>query len=117
MGGRHVSTYQPSWPSLIQSERQHKSATERLRRLLKDFMASGEHSGRGGRPSNPASSRSWAMRFMAMNAVLPIWEGLRLIKDEVTNADKGQIQVTAVCLHNFKVLRPAGFVRTKLKLS
>ena len=46
-----------------------------------------------------------------------MWEGLRLIRDEVTNADKGQMQVTAVVLHNFKILRAAGFVRTKLKLT
>ena len=52
-----------------------------------------------------------------MNAVAPVWEGLRLIRDEVTQAAAGQIQVTAVALYNFKVLRPEGFVRTKIKVA
>ena len=39
------------------------------------------------------------------------------IRDEVTNAAKGQVQVTALGLYNFKVLRSAAYVRTKLKVS
>ena len=39
------------------------------------------------------------------NAVCPVWEGLRLIRDEVTQAASGLVQVTAVALHNFKVVR------------
>ena len=107
-----VSTY-AKLASLIQSN-DSTSVTERLRRLLRDFMASA---------NLPAVSSTIQSGIIAklgadsgMNAVAPIWEGLRLIRDEVTNADKGQIQVTAVALHNFKVLRADGFVRTKLKL-
>ena len=100
---------------LIQSN-DSVSATERLRRLLRDFMASA---------NVPAASDNIQSGILAklgaadagMNAVAPIWEGLRLIRDEVTNAAEGQIQVTAVALHNFKVLRPAGFVRTKFKIA
>ena len=51
------------------------------------------------------------------NAVCPIWEGLKLIRDEITNSDSGKVQITAVAFHNFKVIRPAGYVRTKLKLA
>ena len=91
------------------------SATERLRRILRDFMASA---------NIPAASSNVQSGILAklgaesgMSAVCAVWEGLKLIRDEVTNADKGQIQVTAVALHNFKVLRPSAFVRTKLKLA
>ena len=109
-----VETY-AKLASLIQSN-DSVSATERLRRLLRDFMASANI------PAVASTIQSGIIAKLGaadagMNAVAPIWEGLRLVRDEVTNADKGQIQVTAVCLHNFKVLRPAGFVRTKLKLS
>ena len=109
-----VATY-AKLASLIQAN-DSVSATERLRRLLADFMASANI------PAVASTIQSGILAKLGaadsgMNAVAPIWEGLRLVRDEVTNADKGQIQVTAVALHNFKVLRPAGFVRTKLKLS
>ena len=100
--------------SLIQSN-DSTSATERLRRILRDFMASANI------PDAASNVQSGILAKMGaadgMNAVCPVWEGLKLIRDEVTNSDKGQVQVTAVALHNFKVLRPAGFVRTKLKLA
>ena len=100
--------------ALIQSN-DSTSATERLRRLLRDFMAS----------SNVPAVASTIQQGiiakmggdMAMNSVCPIWEGVRLIRDEVTSAAEGLINVTAVALHNFAVLRPDGYVRTKLKLS
>ena len=100
---------------LIQSN-DSVSATERLRRLLADFMASANV------PAAASNVQSGILAKLGaadagMNAVAPIWEGLRLVRDEVTNAAEGKIAVTAVALHNFKVLRPAGFVRTKLKLS
>ena len=108
-----VASYQ-KLAALIQSN-DSTSATERLRRLLKDFMASA---------NIPAAASDIQQGIIAklgmmdsINAVCPIWEGLKLIRDEVTNAAKGQIQVTAVALHNFAVLRADGFVRTKLKLA
>ena len=100
--------------SLIQAN-DSTSATERLRRILRDFMASANV------PAADDNVQSGILAKMGaadgMNAVCAVWEGLKLIRDEVTNADKGQVQVTAVALHNFKVLRPAGFVRTKVKIA
>ena len=91
------------------------SATERLRRVLRDFMASA---------NIPAAASNVQQGILAklgapdaVNAVCPIWEGLRLIRDEVTNAAKGQIQVTAIALHNFRILRADGFARTKVKIA
>ena len=43
------------------------------------------------------------------DAVAPIWEGITLITDEVTQAKAGEIVVTAVMLFAFKVLRADGF--------
>ena len=108
-----VETY-TKLASLIQSN-DSTSATERLRRILRDFMASANI------PAAASNIQSGILAKMGaadgMSAVCPVWEGLRLIRDEVTNADKGQVQVTAVALHNFKVLRPAAFVRTKVNLA
>ena len=91
------------------------SATDRLRRILADFMASANIPAASGNIQSGILAKLGAAD--AMNAVCPIWEGVKLIRDEVTNAAKGQIQVTAVALHNFKILRTAGFVRTKVKLA
>ena len=101
--------------ALIQSN-DSTSAAERLRRILRDFMASA---------NIPATASNIQQGILAKlgagdgyyNAVCPVWEGVRLIRDEVTGAAKGQIQVTAIALHNFKVVRADGFVRTKLKLA
>ena len=48
-------------------------------------------------------------RGARQDAVAPIWEGVTLISDEVTQAKEGEIVVTAVMLYAFKVLRKAGF--------
>ena len=92
------------------------SATERLRKLLRDFMASANVPAAASDIQQGILAKLGAMDS-ALNAVCPIWEGMRLIRDEVTNAAKGQIQVTAVALHNFAILRADGFARTKLKIA
>ena len=43
------------------------------------------------------------------DAVTPIWEGISLITDEVTQAQAGEIVVTAVMLYATKILRADGF--------
>ena len=42
------------------------------------------------------------------DCVAPIWEGVTLITDEVTEASKGNIILTAIMLFSFKVIRSAG---------
>ena len=109
-----TATYQ-KLAALIQAN-DSTSATERLRRLLRDFMASANIPA----ATNTNIQQGILAKLGAMdayNAVCPIWEGMRLIRDEVTDAAEGWINVTAVALHNFKVLRPDGFARTKLKLA
>ena len=54
-----------------------------------------------------------------MNAVAPVWQGVALIRDEVTSTLRkaGQISVTAVMMADFKILRSAGFQRARFKLA
>ena len=48
-------------------------------------------------------------RGMRMDAVAPIWEGVTIIEDEVTQAKAGEIVLTAIMLFKFAILRAAGF--------
>ena len=43
--------------------------------------------------------------------VAPVWGAVTLIPDEITKADRGQIQLTAVLLHAVKLLRSGGFYK------
>ena len=63
-------------------------------------------------PAVASSRQNAVIRLGARrDMVAPIWEGVTLIPDEVTLADKGQIQITAVMLHAIKVLRVGGFYK------
>ena len=55
-------------------------------------------------------------RGSALNAVLPTWLGVTVIKDEVTKASAGQIVLTIVQLFGFSVLRPDGFARLRFQV-
>ena len=41
--------------------------------------------------------------------VVPMWEGVSLIFDEITGQTKGEINITAVLLFAVKIVRPGGF--------
>ena len=56
-------------------------------------------------------------RGSAMNAVLPTWLGVTVIKDEVTKASAGQIVLTIVQLFGFSVLRADGFARLRFQVA
>ena len=49
--------------------------------------------------------------------VAPVWGQVTLIPDEITLADKGQIQLTAVLLYAVKVLRVGGFYKQGVDVS
>ena len=48
-------------------------------------------------------------RGSARAAVCPIWEGVRMIRDEITSAASGQVHVTALALFSFGFVRTAEF--------
>ena len=56
-------------------------------------------------------------RGSAMNAVLPTWLGVSVVKDEITKAAVGQIVLTVVQLFGFKVLRADGFARLRFQVA
>ena len=58
-----------------------------------------------------------AARGMARAAVAPVWEGIRLIRDEITQAKQGQIVLTALMLYSFAVTRPAQFAEVRFKVA
>ena len=63
-------------------------------------------------PAVNANKQNAIVRLgMRRDAVCPVWEGVTLIPDEVTKAATGEIVVTAVMMHNFKIVRPAGFYK------
>ena len=51
------------------------------------------------------------------NAVSPIWDGLFMVRDEVTGRKSGQIALTIGMLAGFDILRAAGFDRLKFKVA
>jgi len=65
--------------------------------------------------SDPASNKQDVIvrRGSRPDAVAPIWRQVTLIPDEVTQAAKGEIRVTAVALAAFKVVRTGGFARVQ----
>ena len=51
------------------------------------------------------------------NMVAPIWQGVTLIRDEVSQSKAGEVRLTAVMLHNVAILRSAGYQRLEFKLA
>ena len=47
--------------------------------------------------------------YPGRNAVAPVWKAFEVIRDNITQAGKGQIVLTALALWNFKILRETGF--------
>ena len=98
---------------LIQSG-ESTSATERLRRVMMSFTTSANIPA----PSaNVQEGIQWLGGGGTMTATSPTWSGLRFIRDEATAATSGAVNVTAIMLCNFKVLRSEAYVRSSLKLS
>ena len=50
-------------------------------------------------------------------AVMPVWDGFRVIADEVTLAQSGQVRLTAIQLFNFAVLDSSAFAEVKVRTS
>ena len=50
-------------------------------------------------------------------AYAPVWQGVRIIRDELTSADSGQVHLTAYLLAAFKVVDTASYTLRDLKLS
>ena len=55
--------------------------------------------------------------FPGRNAVAPMWSAFEVIRDNITQASKGQIILTAIALWNFKILRETGFNLYRVRIS
>ena len=67
--------------------------------------------------SNANKQNGIVRRGSRMDGVAPIWDGVTIITDEVTQAKAGEIVLTAVMLYAFKVLRAGGFVKVQAQHS
>ena len=55
-------------------------------------------------------------RGSAMNAVLPTWSGVSVIRDEISRSGAGQLELTVIQLFAFSVLRADGFARLRFQV-
>lgn len=51
------------------------------------------------------------------NMTAPVWRGITMIRDEVTQSKSGEIRLTAVMLYNVAILRAAGYQRRELQIA
>ena len=93
------------------------SALAYATRVTKKTMASANVPG----PTNANFQEGILARVGAegMNAVSPVWSGLTMIRDEVSQTlrKQGQISVTSIMLAGFDILRADGFARAKFKVA
>ena len=68
-------------------------------------------------PANDNNKRAdtLACRGDARAAVAPMWQGVRFIRDEITNANKGQVRLTAIAFWNFAITRKAQYARVNIQ--
>lgn len=91
-----------------------ETAAGTFHRQLRNFMASSNIPA----PSSDNQEGILARRGIGGNALAPVWGGLTLLIDEVsdTNRKQGWISITGVMLCDFKILRFDGFTRVTFHL-
>lgn len=67
-------------------------------------------------PVNPDGVQQALMTSRGSDAIIPIWQGVTLVRDPYTGAAKGQIALTAHMLANFELLRSDAWKRIAFKL-
>ena len=60
-------------------------------------------------------ARRGTMAESQVNAVSVLWNGVELIRDPYTNAQSGEVHITAVCLWDYATLRKGAYVGAKIK--
>ena len=66
-------------------------------------------------PTHATDQTVIARKGMQMDYVNPLWQGITIIPDEITAADKGEIIITAVLMAGRRLLRSAGFARYEVQ--
>lgn len=91
------------------------SAAEYLRMLTADQVRVSGHVEVAGGTGQVRIQGAVAQRGMASPAVAPVWEGVTLVRDEVTAASSGEVIVTMIALWSFAVVRADQFARLKVR--
>lgn len=52
-----------------------------------------------------------------IHAVAPVWRGVDILVDRITNRDEGQVKVSGLMLYSFKLLRQEGFRLVDLQIA
>ncbi len=87
------------------------SALDSLMRVSGGVRVSTHIPAKAGNVSGFLASKAGAR---GQNAVAPVWQGVSLIRDEFTKADRGQIRLIAVMLYSVAILRADGFQRLEV---
>ena len=56
-------------------------------------------------------------RGMNMAMVAPVWEGVTILEDQITQAKKGWVIITAIMLHQIKILRTDDWYKQQVQTS
>ena len=69
-------------------------------------------------PAVASSKQNNVIRLgMRRDMVAPVWQGVTLIPDEISQAKKGEIVITAVLLHAVKIIREEGFYKQQVQVA
>ena len=67
--------------------------------------------------SNNATGLLYRSGAAGASAAMPVWSGVRILRDDLTRAAHGEVAVTANAMFGFAVLRSAAYAAFKLKVS
>ena len=96
------------WSTLYRGNTADDSAVDSIRRVAGGLRVSPHIAAVSGNKQD-AVVRKGALQ----DCVAPVWSAMTLIADEVTKAATGEIQLTAVAMANFRVIRASGFARVE----
>ena len=100
------------WSTLYRGNNADDSAVDSVRRVSGGLRVS-PHIPVVSGTKQPVIVRKGALQ----DCVAPVWSAMTLIADEVTKSSTGEIQLTALAMANFRVVRAAGFAVVESKHS
>ena len=109
------STYQHA-DTIYRTDETEDTALMACQRIGGGFRVSGNMPTTVDASDNDKNDLILVCKGMTRAAVAPVWQGVRLIRDEVTAANKGQVRLTAIALWSFAVIRAAQYKALKLQI-
>ncbi|WP_419163064.1 hypothetical protein [Candidatus Palauibacter sp.] len=100
------------WSELYRGNNADDAAVDSIRRITSGVRVSPHIAAASGNKQDVI-----ARLGMRMDAQAPVWDGISIIPDEVTEAAKGQVKIHAIMLYNVKVTRADGFKRIQAQHS